>query len=109
MLNLVLNASESMSQNAVGDRRIELIAAFDAEHGCVRTSVFDRGRGIDPDKLERVFAPFVTTKDGGLGLGLAVCRSIIAAHRGRLWAENRSDRGAAFHFVLPTAAMEAQP
>ena len=108
LLNLVLNASESMSRNAAGDRRIELIAAFDAEHGGVRTSVIDRGRGIDPDKLERVFDPFVTTKDGGLGLGLAVCRSIITAHRGRLWAENRSDRGAAFHFVLPAAAMETR-
>jgi C4-dicarboxylate-specific signal transduction histidine kinase len=106
LLNLVLNASESMSQNAAGDRRIELLAAFDPEHGGVRTSVLDRGTGIDSEKLERVFDPFVTTKEGGLGLGLAVCRSIITAHRGRLWAENRSDRGAAFHFVLPTAAME---
>ncbi len=108
LLNLVLNASESMGQNAVDDRRIEIVAAFDAGQGAVRTSVLDRGRGIDPAKLERVFDPFVTTKDGGLGLGLAVCRSIIAAHRGRLWAENRSDRGAAFHFVLPAAAMAAQ-
>ncbi len=108
LLNLVLNASESMGQNAVGDRRIEIVAAFEASQGAVRTSVLDRGRGIDPEKLERVFDPFVTTKDGGLGLGLAVCRSIIAAHRGRLWAENRSDRGAAFHFVLPAAAMAAQ-
>ncbi len=106
LLNLVLNASESMSQNAAGDRRLELTAAFDPEHGGVRTSVLDRGTGIDSEKLERVFDPFVTTKEGGLGLGLAVCRSIITAHRGQLWAENRSDRGAAFHFVLPVAAME---
>jgi len=106
LLNLVLNASESMSQNAAGDRRIELTAAFDPEHGGVRTSVLDRGTGIDSERLERVFDPFVTTKEGGLGLGLAVCRSIITAHRGQLWAENRSDRGAAFHFVLPVAAME---
>jgi len=106
LLNLVLNASESMSQNAAGDRRIELTAAFDPEHGGVRTSVLDRGTGIDSERLERVFDPFVTTKEGGLGLGLAVCRSIITAHRGQLWAENRSDRGAAFHFVLPVAAVE---
>ncbi len=108
LLNLVLNASESMSQNAVGDRRIEIVAAFDAAQGAVRTTVLDRGRGIDAEKLERVFDPFVTTKEGGLGLGLAVCRSIIAAHRGRLWAENRSNRGAAFHFMVPTAATEAR-
>jgi len=109
LLNLLLNASESMSQNAMADRRIEIVAAFDADQRAVRTSVFDRGRGIDPERLERVFDPFVTTKESGLGLGLAVCRSIIVAHHGRLWAENRADRGAVFHFMLPIAATETRP
>jgi C4-dicarboxylate-specific signal transduction histidine kinase len=103
LLNLILNACESMSNNAAGDRRIQVIAALD-EDGCtVRTSVLDCGGGIDAEQLERVFDPFFTTKERGLGLGLAVCQSIIAAHKGRLWATNNSDRGAAFHFTLPAS------
>jgi PAS domain S-box-containing protein len=101
LLNLILNACESMSANAAGDRRIEILVARDAEQGAVRTSVLDCGKGIDRDKLDNIFEPFFTTKETGLGLGLAVCRSIIAAHKGRLWAANNSDRGATFHFTLP--------
>jgi C4-dicarboxylate-specific signal transduction histidine kinase len=100
-LNLILNACESMSANPARDRRIEIVAELDADHGVIQTSVLDCGRGIDSDKLEQVFEPFFTTKEQGLGLGLSICRSIIAAHGGRLWATNRSDRGAAFHFTLP--------
>ena len=100
-LNLILNACESMSTNPARDRRIEIVAELDAQHGVVHASVLDCGRGIDPDKLEQVFEPFFTTKEQGLGLGLSICQSIIAAHGGRLWATNRSDRGAAFHFTLP--------
>ena len=103
-LNLILNACESMSANPARDRRIEIVAELDAAHGVIQTSVLDCGRGIDPDKLEQVFEPFFTTKEQGLGLGLSICRSIIAAHGGRLWATNRSDRGAAFHFTLPVIA-----
>jgi C4-dicarboxylate-specific signal transduction histidine kinase len=109
LLNLVLNASESMSDNPARDRRLEIVAALDADHGAVLTSVLDCGRGIDADQLERVFDPFFTTKEGGLGLGLAISHSIIAAHKGRLWATNRSDRGAAFHFTLPVTAREEEP
>jgi C4-dicarboxylate-specific signal transduction histidine kinase len=100
-LNLILNACESMSANPARDRRVEIVTELDAYHGVVRTSVLDCGTGIDPDKLEEVFEPFFTTKEQGLGLGLSICQSIIAAHGGRLWATNRSDRGAAFHFTLP--------
>jgi PAS domain S-box-containing protein len=100
-LNLILNACESMSTNPARDRRIEVVAELDAHQGVIEISVLDCGRGIDPDKLERVFEPFFTTKEQGLGLGLSICQSIIAAHGGRLWATNRSDRGAAFHFTLP--------
>jgi C4-dicarboxylate-specific signal transduction histidine kinase len=107
-LNLILNACESMSANPARDRRIEIVAELDAQHGVVHASVLDCGRGIDPDKLEQVFEPFFTTKEQGLGLGLSICQSIIAAHGGRLWATNRSDRGAAFHFTLPVLVAEEQ-
>ena len=103
-LNLILNACESMSANPARDRRVEIVTELDADHGVVRTSVLDCGIGIDPDKLEEVFEPFFTTKEQGLGLGLSICQTIIAAHGGRLWATNRSDRGAAFHFTLPVLA-----
>jgi PAS domain S-box-containing protein len=106
-LNLVLNACEAMSGNSPGDRLVEIVAAFYAREGVVRTSVLDCGTGISPDRLERVFDPYYTTKESGLGLGLAVSRSIIAAHKGRLWATNRSGGGAAFHFTLPVMAEES--
>ncbi len=103
LLNLILNACESMSANAIGDRRLQIVAVLDQNCGFVRTSVLDCGRGIGHDQLERIFEPFFTTKKGGLGLGLAVSHSIILAHKGRLWATNRADGGAAFHFTLPIA------
>lgn len=106
LLNLILNACESMSNNAIGDRRIEIRAVLDADAHVVRTSVLDRGGGIDSGQLERVFDPFFTTKKRGLGLGLAVCRSIIAAHNGRLWATNNSDCGAGFHFTIPISSKD---
>ena len=106
LLNLVLNACESLTDNPARDRRVEVVAGRDDEPGAVRISVLDCGRGIDTDHLERVFDPFFTTKESGLGLGLAICHSISVAHGGRLWATNRADRGAAFHFTLPVAIRE---
>jgi C4-dicarboxylate-specific signal transduction histidine kinase len=103
LLNLILNACESMSTNAAEARQIEIVAVLDQNCGFVHTSVLDRGRGIGNEQLEHIFEPFFTTKKGGLGLGLAVSRSIISAHKGRLWATNRADGGAAFHFTLPIA------
>jgi two-component system, LuxR family, sensor kinase FixL len=101
LLNLVLNACESMIANPARDRRVEIVVDVDDDENAVLISVLDCGRGIDVEQLERVFEPFFSTKVGGLGLGLAISHSIIAAHGGRLWATNRSDRGAAFHFTLP--------
>jgi C4-dicarboxylate-specific signal transduction histidine kinase len=103
LLNLILNACEALNANAAENRRIEIVAVLDQAGGFVRTSVLDCGRGIGHEPVERIFEPFFTTKKGGLGLGLAVCRSIILAHKGRLWATNRADGGAAFHFTLPLA------
>ena len=99
LLNLVMNGCDSMD-GAPGDRRMTLRTAA-AAAGEVEVSVADRGRGIPPGDLERIFEPFVSTKAEGMGLGLAVCRTIVAAHRGRLWAANNADRGASFHFTLP--------
>jgi two-component system sensor kinase FixL len=101
LLNLVLNACESMTANPARDRRVEIVVDFDGDGSAVLISVLDCGSGIDAERLERVFEPFFSTKAGGLGLGLAISHSIIKAHGGRLWATNRSDRGAAFHFTLP--------
>jgi len=64
-------------------------------------SVTDRGAGIPEEKPEQIFEPFFTTKEKGMGLGLSVCCTIVAAHRGTLWATNNTDRGATFHFSLP--------
>jgi two-component system, LuxR family, sensor kinase FixL len=101
LLNLVLNACEAMSDNPARDRRMEVVVDLSDDSHAVRISVLDCGKGIEAEQLERVFDPFFTTKVGGLGLGLAISHSIITAHGGRLWATNRSDRGAAFHFTLP--------
>jgi two-component system, LuxR family, sensor kinase FixL len=101
LLNLLLNACESMSMNDPIDRRIEVVAASEPGNTAVCISVLDRGEGIDTDQLDRIFDPFITMKKNGLGLGLAICRAIIVAHKGRLWAENRSGGGAAFHFTVP--------
>jgi C4-dicarboxylate-specific signal transduction histidine kinase len=109
LLNLVLNACESMRELPKAERRVEIVAVLDPDQGVVRISVLDSGRGIAGDQLDRVFDAFFTTKESGLGLGLAVCHSIIAAHKGRLWATNRAERGAAFHFTLPVKAKEAGP
>ena len=74
------------------------------EHGDqVRVSVVDQGHGIPAEQMSRLFEPFFTTKEQGLGLGLSISRSIIAAHSGRLWAENNLDRGVTIHLALPVS------
>jgi two-component system, LuxR family, sensor kinase FixL len=102
LLNLIINACEAMSSTAAPDRRLTLIANVDAAHN-VHLSIRDCGTGIPSPLLERLFEPFVTTKSEGLGLGLSISRTIIAAHGGRLWAENNADRGATVHCLLLSA------
>jgi signal transduction histidine kinase len=87
------------------ERRIHLGA--EATDGVVHVSLADRGSGIPPGEIERVFEPFVTTKTHGMGFGLTICRTIISAHRGRLWATNNPDRGSTLHFTLPAAGTES--
>jgi signal transduction histidine kinase len=75
----------------------------------VQVSVTDIGRGIPEEDIERIFSPFVTTKDTGIGLGLAVCVSIIHTHRGTIWAENNPARGATVHFRVPALGDASHP
>jgi PAS domain S-box-containing protein len=99
LLNLLLNACDAMTADSRGEKRVTIQTAETATGG-VELSVADQGTGIPPDEMERVFEPFVTSKPHGLGLGLAICRSIVTAHGGRLWAENNEDGGATFNLVL---------
>jgi signal transduction histidine kinase len=99
VLNLILNAVEAMS--AVDGVRELLISSEQSQAGGVLVAVHDSGPGIDPERLERVFEAFYTTKSRGIGMGLSICRSIIEAHGGRLWAAANEPRGAVFQFTLP--------
>ncbi len=99
LLNLLVNGSDAMRDMAT--RRELTVRTHTANDGGVEVTVSDRGPGIPPDDLERVFSPFVTSKRDGMGLGLAVCKTIIEAHHGRLWASNNTDAGASLHFWLP--------
>jgi signal transduction histidine kinase len=80
-----------------------LIGTKKSRTGGVLVAVRDSGPGVDPERRERVFDAFYTTKSDGIGMGLSICRSIIVAHGGRLWAEANAPRGAVFQFVLPSA------
>jgi two-component system sensor kinase FixL len=103
LINLIRNAVEAM-QNAT---RRELVVATSAEEGTVEITVSDTGPGLSPDILNRLFQPFVTTKEKGMGIGLTICRSIVEAHGGRIWATPNRDGGATFRFRLPSMAAEA--
>jgi signal transduction histidine kinase len=102
ILNLVLNAAEAMSMVDRGARQL-LISTEQGGANGVLVAVRDSGPGIDPEHIERVFDAFYTTKPSGVGMGLAICRSIIEAHGGRLWADTNEPRGAALQFALPSA------
>ena len=99
LLNLIRNALDAMEQSPV--REIAITTAPD-EAGFVRVSLADSGPGIAPEIAAKLFQPFVTSKEKGMGIGLTICQSIIEAHGGRIWAE--SGNGAVFHFRLPAAS-----
>jgi PAS domain S-box-containing protein len=100
ILNLIMNAVEAMSSVSGGAREL-LLSTRKAEPNGVLVGVRDSGPGLAPAVLERVFDAFYTTKSGGLGMGLSICRSIIEAHGGRLWASANVPNGATFEFTLP--------
>ena len=99
-LNLLINAMEAMSARSEGPRDL-LISTAKTDSEGVLVSVRDSGPGLAPESVERLFEPFYTTKPGGLGMGLSICRSIIESHHGRLWATANTPHGAVFQFNLP--------
>jgi PAS domain S-box-containing protein len=103
ILNLIVNAIEAMSGVSVGARELWISTEINASNGAL-VAVRDSGLGLDPASLERLFGAFYTTKSNGMGMGLSICRAIIEAHGGRIWAEANAPHGATFQFTLPWQA-----
>ena len=108
LLNLLINGMDAMVGTPAGQRHLNLRTVH-REDGDVEIVVADSGSGIDAADISRLFDSFFTTKEKGMGLGLALCRSIVQAHRGRIWAENSSGGGATFRIVLPVDAEHRVP
>lgn len=100
ILNLTINAIEAMTGVGENPRELLISSKKDASRA-VFVAVRDSGPGLDPDSLDHLFNAFYTTKPQGMGMGLAISRSIIEAHGGRLWATANESRGAVFQFTLP--------
>jgi signal transduction histidine kinase/integral membrane sensor domain MASE1 len=105
LLNLIINACDAMQNNVSQERLIRITTSWDKAKW-LEIAVSDRGKGVPTDNLEKIFEPFVSTKTEGLGLGLTICRSIVTAHGGKLWATNNPEIGATFHFVLPVSELQ---
>jgi C4-dicarboxylate-specific signal transduction histidine kinase len=103
ILNLAMNGIESIA-GLDHEPKSLMIRSTLSNTGELLVSVEDTGQGIEAEHADRLFAPFFTTKSQGIGMGLPICRSIIEAHGGRLWADKNEPRGAAFHFTLPIGA-----
>jgi two-component system sensor kinase FixL len=108
LLNLVVNACDAMADCDTQERRLLIRTGTENGNSAVIVSVIDGGDSIPEEKMEQIFESFFTTKEEGMGLGLSVCRTIIAAHRGKLWATNNADRGATFHFSLPIGKSDGE-
>jgi two-component system, LuxR family, sensor kinase FixL len=108
LINLVTNACDAMADMPSGEARALTIHTRLDGNDCVSISVCDTGPGIAKGNLEQVFEAFFTSKENGVGLGLSVCRTIINAHGGKLWAEHNSDRGATFCLSLPVKELRTE-
>ena len=106
ILNLIMNAVEAMSDVSKGSRHLLISTAEDTSNG-VLVAVRDSGPGLNPEGLGRLFEAFYTTKPGGMGMGLSICRSIIEDHGGRVWAAADVPEGASFYFSLPVHGVTA--
>jgi C4-dicarboxylate-specific signal transduction histidine kinase len=102
LLNLVVNACEAMGDTAPERRKLGVSTVL-RDDDTIKIEVEDYGIGLPGAGADRLFEPFFTTKENGLGLGLSISRSIVAAHGGRLWARNNPQRGATFIVELPAA------
>jgi PAS domain S-box-containing protein len=105
MMNLILNAIEAMNSIDAGVRELVISTESNRAVGLL-VAVGDSGPGVAPENRERIFGSFYTTKASGVGIGLSICRSIIDAHAGRLWADARLPHGAVFRFTLPTHELD---
>jgi signal transduction histidine kinase len=101
MLNLIINAIDAMRAGTCRERT--LVVRSEQAHDCVLVTVKDSGCGISPEDQPRIFDPFYTTKSGGIGMGLAISRSIIQAHGGAIWMTPQPACGSAFFFTVPSA------
>jgi signal transduction histidine kinase len=106
LLNLIVNGMDAMQSTPEPARHLSVQTKSNGDGG-IEVAVEDGGRGIVPDDSRRLFEPFFTTREEGMGIGLSIAQSIIAAHRGRIWAENNANGGATFHFTVPAAQDQA--
>ena len=101
MLNLIVNAADAMRAQ---ESRVLTVQSRGTVSGTVKVSIEDSGTGIGKADMSRIFDPLFTTKAGGMGMGLSICRSIIENHGGKIWVSNAAQGGAVFEFELPVAA-----
>ena len=108
LINLITNACDVMADMPREARALTIRTGL-ANNDFVSIAVCDAGPGIAAGNLDKVFEPFFTSKTNGLGLGLSVCRTIVNAHGGKLWAENNSGRGTTFYLLLPVSRSATAP
>ena len=100
LINLLTNALDAMDDQPLDARTIAISTRLENLEE-IMVSISDCGGGLPPDTIETIFSPFHTTKSSGMGLGLSICKSIVEAHGGKIFAENNPDGGATFSFTLP--------